>query len=94
MKVRKFKEIRLPPEFQKSSHRNKETDGVRRRKRSRSTSTSTELSITDWSKGMDQVEGALEDMYKEEVGDRSTPDNPRHPSIDTRRPAGGMGTDP
>lgn len=43
---------------------------------------------------MDQVEGVLEDMYKEEVGDRSTPDNPRHPSIGTRRPAGGMGTDP
>lgn len=44
--------------------------------------------------GMAQVEGDLGGYVQKEVGDRSTPDNPRHPSIGTRRPAGGMGTDP
>jgi hypothetical protein len=71
----------------------KETDTVRRRKRNHSTSTIDRTVDHRLEERMDQVEGDLEG-YVQEVGDRSTPDNPHHPSIDTRRPAGGMEREP
>lgn len=62
MKVRKFEED--APGIPKSSHINKETDGVRRRKRNRSTSMSVNRAVDHGLERMDQVEGDLEDMYK------------------------------